>query len=163
MTFLETVDLAIKVIGLLSLIFTAIGLWQNSRYTRRNWNFNAFTHYTKRYDDIMGSFPDAAYMLRFDLDQPIQSNEDIRLSILKYLNMTSEEYYLWRDKYLDDKVWQIWLPEIKRTLRTPLFQREWQNLKEEFQTYPEFSAFVEQVQSEMLLPNRTQRPRRWFR
>ena len=63
------------------------------------------THYTKRYDDIMSSFPNGAYMLRFDRDKTIQSNEDVRLAVLKYLNMTSEEYYLWRDGYPDDKVW----------------------------------------------------------
>jgi hypothetical protein len=160
MTGLEKFDIAIKLIGIASLVFTAISLWQTSKYQRRQWNFNAFTHYTKRYDEIMGSFPEATYLLRFDLNQAIQSNEEVRLSVLKYLNMTSEEYYLWRDKYLGDKVWKIWLPEIKRTLRTPLFQREWQNLKEEFRSYPEFSSFVEQVQSDMLLSIRPQRPRR---
>jgi hypothetical protein len=94
MTALEIFDIVVKSLTFVSIAIAALSLWLNSRYTKRQWNFNAFTHYTKRYDDIMGSFPDAAYMLRFDLDQPIQSNEDIRLSILKYLNMTSEEYYL---------------------------------------------------------------------
>lgn len=101
----------------------------------------------------MSSFPDGAYMLRFNLDQPVQSNEDVKVAVLKYLNMTSEEYYLWLDGYLDDEVWNIWLPEIKRTLQSPLFQREWQNLKEEFESYEKFSKFVEQVQSEVILLN----------
>lgn len=160
MTLLEKIDLAIKVIGLLSLVFTAFGLWQNSKYTKRQWNFNTFTHYTKRYDDIMGEFPGQGYTLRFDLDHQIPSNDEVRLAVLKYLNMTSEEYYLWRDKYLDDKVWQIWLPEIKRTLQTPLFQREWPNLKGEFKTYEKFSEFVEQIQSEVVLINQPKQARR---
>jgi len=68
--------------------------------------------------------------------------------------MTSEEYYLWRDKYLDERVWRIWVPEIKRTLKSPLFQQKWQNLKGEFESCEEFSDFVEQVQSEVVLLNK---------
>ena len=159
MTVLEIFDIVVKSLTFVSIAIAALALWLNSRYTKRQWNFNAFTHYTKRYDDIMGEFPGQDYTLRFDLEHQIPSNNEVRLAVLKYLNMTSEEFYLWRDKYLDDKVWQIWLPEIERTLQSPLFQREWQKLKEEFKTYGEFSEFVEQVQSKVLLPNQPKQAR----
>jgi len=151
MTPIEIFELIVRSMTFVSIAIAAISLFRSSKYARRQWNFNAFTHYTKRYDDIMSSFPDGAYMLRFDLDQPVKSNEDVRLAVLKYLNMTSEEYYLWRDGYLDDQVWKIWLPEIKRTLRTPLFVREWGTLKREFHSYPDFARFVDEAQSDVLL------------
>jgi hypothetical protein len=160
MTALEIFDIVVKSLTFVSIAIATLSLWLNSRYTKRQWNFNAFTHYTKRYDDIMGEFPGQDYTLRFDLEHQIPSNNEVRLAVLRYLNMTSEEFYLQRDKYLDDKVWQIWLPEIKRTLQSPLFQREWQNLKGEFKTYEEFSDFVEQVQSEMVLLNPPRQARR---
>ena len=144
-------DIVVKSLTFISIAIAAFSLWQSSKYNRRQWNFNTFTHYTKRYDDIMGQFPDRGYAVRFELDREILSNNEMRLAVLRYLNMTSEEYYLWRDKYLDDRVWRIWEPEIKRTLKSPLFQREWQNLKGEFKSYKEFSNFVEQVQSEVNL------------
>ena len=161
-TALEIFDIAVKSLTFVSIVIAAFSLWQSSKYNRRQWNFNAFTHYTKRYDDIMGEFPNQGYTLRFDLEHPVTSNQEVRLAVLKYLNMTSEEYYLWRDKYLDEKVWQIWVPEIKRTLKTPLFQREWQHLKGEFKSYKKFSDFVEQVQSEEELFNRP-KPRKRHR
>ncbi len=163
MTALEIFDLVVKSLTFVSIAVATLSLWLNSKYTRRQWNFNAFTHYTKRYDDIMGEFPGQGYMLRFDLDHQIPSNSEVRLAVLKYLNMTSEEYYLRREKYLDYKVWKIWLPEIERTLKTPLFQREWPNLKGEFESYKEFSEFVEQTQSEVVLLNQPKKRRRFRR
>ncbi len=159
MTALAIFEIVVKSLTFVSIVIAAFSLWQSSKYNRRQWNFNAFTHYTKRYDDIMGEFPDQGYTLRFDLDHQILNNE-VRIAVLKYLNMTSEEYYLWCNNYLDDKVWKIWMPEIKRTLQTPLFQREWQTLKGEFRSYKEFSDFVEQVQSEVVLFDQSKQVRR---
>ena len=153
MTALEIFDVFIKSLTLVSLMFAAFSLWQNSQdqkrqseYQRKQWNFNAFTYYTERYEQIMSSFPE--YMLRFKTDQQVPQTKSLSLSALKYLNMTSEEYYLLEKGYLNKKVWEIWLPEIKRTLKTPLFIWQWQNLKHEFESYPEFSDFVEKIQSE---------------
>ena len=154
MTALEIFDIVVKSLTFVSIAIATASLWQSSKYNRKQWNFNAFTYYTKRYDDIMGKFYEQDYTLRFDLDHQIPSSKEVRLAVLKYLNMTSEEYYLWRNQYLDENVWQIWVPEIKRTLKTPLFQREWQNLKGEFESYKAFSDFVDQVQSEEELFNR---------
>ena len=147
MTTLEIIDAVTKLLGLLSIIFAGVALWQSSRYARKQWNLNAFTHYTNKYEQIMSSFPKNAYMLRFDLEQHIQSNEETRLAVLRYLNLTSEEYYLFKDGYISREVWGIWLPEIQRTLKSPLFVREWSNLRDEFTSYPAFSKFVERTQA----------------
>lgn len=125
MTGLELFDIAIRSLGIISIGISAFALWRSGKYTKKQWNFNAFTHYTKRFEDIMASFPENAYVLRFELDKVVTDQEEVRISVLKYLNMTSEEYYLHKEGYLDDKVWEIWLPEIRRTLRSPLFVSEW--------------------------------------
>lgn len=141
-----------------SLIVATLSLKQSSRIARKQWNLNAFNYYTNRYEEIMSSFPNSAYRLRFELDQPIQSTEEIRLAVLRYLNMTSEEFYLWKKGYIDQSVWEIWRTEIERTLSTPLFVREWQTLKNEFQSYKEFSDFVEGTQNKMMLLQPRKRP-----
>jgi len=151
MTTLEIIDVVTKLLGLLSIIFAGVALWQSSRYARRQWNLDAFTYYTEKYERIMSSFPENAYMYRFEIDKQIQSNEEIRLAVLRYLNLTSEEYYLWKDHYISNDVWKIWEPEIIRTLQTPLFVREWQFLRHEFKSYPAFSKFVDQIQEETTL------------
>ncbi|MBW4662578.1 MAG: hypothetical protein KME15_28385 [Drouetiella hepatica Uher 2000/2452] len=151
MTTLEIIDVVTKLLGLISIIFAGIALWQSSRYARRQWNLDAFTYYTEKYERIMSSFPKNAYMYRFEIDKQIQSNEEIRLAALRYLNLTSEEYYLWKDHYISNDVWKIWKPEIIRTLQTPLFVREWQTLRHEFKSYPAFSQFVDRIQAETTL------------
>ena len=151
MTTLEIIDAVTKILGLLSIFFAGCALWQTSRYARRQWNLNAFTYYTGKYEQIMSSFPKNAYMYRFETDRDIPSNEEIRLAVLRYLNLTSEEYYLWKDHYISKDVWELWEPEIKRTLQTPLFVREWTSLKYEFRSYPAFSKFVDQIQAETTL------------
>jgi hypothetical protein len=66
--------------------------------------------------------------------------------VLRYLNLSSEEYYLFKRGYLRADVWRIWEGEMVRTLRSPLLRREWTKLASEFVSYPEFSTYVEQVQ-----------------
>ena len=64
-------------------------------------------------------------------------------AVLEYLNLSSEEFYLWKRGYLSSEIWQIWESELIRTLRSPMLGREWAKLRPEFQSYPEFSMFVE--------------------
>ena len=147
MTTLETIDAVTKLLGLFSIIFAGVALWQSSRYARKQWNLDAFTHYTNKYEQIMSSFPKNAYILRFDLEQHIPSNEETCLAVLRYLNMTAEEHHLFKNGYISKEVWGIWLPEIQRTLQSPLFVREWSKLKDEFTSYPKFSNFVDRTQA----------------
>jgi hypothetical protein len=54
---------------------------------------------------------------------------------VRYLNLCSEEYYLYKQKWLHKKLWGIWEKELIRTLRSPLFVREWKKLADEFDAY----------------------------
>ncbi len=68
--------------------------------------------------------------------------------MLRYLNLCSEEFYLYKKKYLSSHIWRIWEAELKRTLSSPLVLREWAGLREEFRSYPEFLEYVERAQGE---------------
>jgi len=147
MTTLEIIDAVTKILGLFSIGIAGFSLLQTSRYARKQWNLNAFTHYTEKFERIMSSFPENGYMYRLDSTKSIRSNDEVRLAVLRYLNLTSEEYYLRKDGYISDEVWNIWEPEIIRTLQTPLLIQEWQNLKNEFMSYPRFQEFVDKTQA----------------
>jgi hypothetical protein len=115
----------------------------------RQMNAQVFLQYTQRYEEIMKSFPKNGWAARINSDDALpEPNDEISLCALRYLNLCSEEYYLYRDKYLSKKVWEMWEKEMIRTLQTPLFQREWMKLKDEFDAYPEFQAFVEDINHE---------------
>lgn len=159
MTFLEIYDVVVKGLTFISVGMAAFTIFQSSRSNRRQWHVGVFTTYTKRYECIMESFPKNAYRLRFDFYSNVPPSEELSLAVLKYLNLISEEFYLWREHYIDDKLWKIWEKEIKRTLRSPVVIREWKELKHEFEAFPEFCKFVNlsQAEADLIFRNSTKR------
>lgn len=106
-----------------------------------------FMKYTERYEQIMSSFPANAVGTRLDLaGEPPDASVPLTLAVLKYLNLCSEEFYLWKKGLIEDAVWKIWEQELKRTIASPLVRREWKTLQKEFDSYPEFLSYVYQIQ-----------------
>ena len=132
---------------LIATVIAAVGLIAGIRVYRRQMNAQVFIEYTKRYENVLSSFPQEAQKVRLDLTgKPPDPSKEITKSVLRYLNLCSEEFYLWNQGYLSKKIWQIWEAELKRTLQSPLLKREWDELKKEFEAYPEFSDYVDQIQ-----------------
>jgi hypothetical protein len=110
-------------------------------------NAQVFSDLNQRYDEIAKDFPKEAWQARFNLDTVMPpASPELTLCALRYLNLTSEEFYLYKKKYVRREVWQMWEGEILRTLRSPLFRREWKSLSSEFVSYPEFTRYVQDVQ-----------------
>jgi hypothetical protein len=132
---------------LLLAAFTAASIVLGVVLYRRQCNVQVFLEYTKRYADIMNMFPSEGRKARLDLfGEPPPESDELSLSVLRYLNLCSEEFYLCKKKYLSCHVWKIWEAELKRTLSSTLVVREWTRLREEFQAYPEFLEYVETAQ-----------------
>jgi hypothetical protein len=94
----------------------------------------------------MDSFPHETFRLRFDLDGELPPpSPELTICVLKYLNLCSEEFYLRKKGYIAKDVWSIWEDELIRTLRSRLFRREWESLRDEFVSFPDISGFVEKT------------------
>ncbi len=133
----------------ISVLIAAASFWTSVQISRRQMNVQAFTTYAERYEQIMSSFPENAFRARFHMDDVVPpESEQLTLCLLRYLNLSSEEFYLWEKKYIDQAIWEIWEDEIKRMLKSKLMEREWRKLEPEFRSYPEFRQFVEKTQSE---------------
>jgi hypothetical protein len=148
MEWIEQITKLGAVIGFLATVIgAAIGAYSWGRVIRRTLNAFVYMKYTERYEHIMNSFPQGTYSARLDSHgAPPEITEQLRLAILRYLNLCSEEFCLWQNKYIADGVWKIWQAEMDRTLVTPLYRKAWPLLEREFVSYPEFSKYVEQVQ-----------------
>jgi hypothetical protein len=134
---------------LLIVFFTAVSLVVGIVIYYRQSNAQVFLEYTKRYSDIMNRFPAEGLKARLNLLAKLpEKSDELSLAVLRYLNLCSEEFYLCKQKYLSSRVWGIWEAELKRTLSSPLFVREWAELREEFRSYPEFLEYVDRVQRE---------------
>jgi hypothetical protein len=132
---------------LLMTFFAAAGFIAGFIYYRRQCNVQVFLEYTKRYADVMNMFPSDGRSARIDLfKEPPPEIEELTLAVMRYLNLCSEEFYLWKNKYLSNGVWRIWEDELKRTLRSPLLRREWNKVRKEFESYPDFCKYVNDAQ-----------------
>jgi hypothetical protein len=121
-------------------------------------NAQVFTDCNDRYDQILASFPRSAWESRLNLGAGLPDESmELTLCVLRYLNLSSEEFYLYRRGYLRREVWDIWEGELLRTLRSPLLRREWKTLRQEFISYPEFSRYVEDAQGREESPARGER------
>jgi hypothetical protein len=146
-SFMTTYELLILIATVVSAVGGVAFVWVVLRTYKGQMNAQMFVECNNRYDQIIASLPADAWGARFDLDTALPApSTELTLCVLRYLNLSSEEFYLYRGGYLRRDVWVMWECELTRTLRSPLLTREWQTLKSEFVSYPEFARYVEEVQ-----------------
>ena len=141
----------VKLIGTLGTICAVfIAFWNYRKTQQRQQSAEVLTKYAERYEKVMSSFPPEAIIARLNSEgEPPKSTIELKLAVLRYLNLCSEEYFLWCKGFISKAVWEIWSRELVRMLKTPLYIREWKNLKHEFDSYPEFQAYVDGVQAQV--------------
>lgn len=140
-------EIAIQIATLLSVLLAAWSIYRTGLINRRQMNARIFLEYTKRYEAIMAAFPEGAFHFRLNRAGKAPAESDaLRMAVLRYLNLCSEEYYLHAQRYLASDIWNIWSRELERTLRSPLLRREWKKLRHEFDSFSEFTAYVDETQ-----------------
>jgi len=65
-------------------------------------------------------------------------------STLRFCTLVSLTYFLFLERRISKRMWHLMLRSAERRMRTPLFVREWQHVRSEFESFP---AFVELVTS----------------
>ncbi len=129
-----------------SVVLGFVGLIITVNNYRKQLNVQILMKYTERYERILDGFPEDGLDARFDSEALPPESRALTLCILKYLNLCSEEFYLWKNGYLETKIWRIWEVDLKRMVASPLVKREWLHLRKEFVSHPLFLRFVESVQ-----------------
>lgn len=139
-----TIELATQIATILGVLIAGVGVYFGIRVYRRQMNAQLFLAFTERHAKVAQRLPrhEERNAATKTPEDPSKTSE-ITSAILDYLNLCSEEYYLWQGRFLSTAIWEIWEAELIRTLRTPLFLREWKGLKAEFVSYPKFVEYVE--------------------
>jgi hypothetical protein len=143
---LQTATPVSVIVGFVSLIYTI------NNY-RRQATMQVLMKYTERYEHILDQLPQDALEARFDATVLPPQSAQLKLCVLKYLNLCSEEYYLREHGYLAKSVWRIWEGDLRRIIGSPLCQREWLPLRTEFVSHPDFLEYVERIQAEYRTAN----------
>jgi hypothetical protein len=146
-----------------TLILGITSLWVKIHGNRRHINASLFVEYTKRYDDIVSSFPKEALARGFAGGELPEENIEITICVYRFLHFLAGAFYFYRKGYLDKKAWGIWQGEINTILRSPVFRREWHKFADEHSLSPEFCRYVESVQARTTeIPARSETVKRIF-
>jgi hypothetical protein len=138
------VDLA----AVASAIAAVIGFLLTARQFRRQMNVQLFLEFTQRYGRIIDGFPAEARQARLEASgEPPADSPELRKALLKYLNLSAEEYHLYRNGYIAAPIWEMWEKKMLRALRSPLFVRGWKQLADEFDDQPDFVTYVRAAQA----------------
>jgi hypothetical protein len=145
----EDWQLLFAAVGALGAVTAGISLVVGFRQFNRQMNAQTFLAYTQRYEQIMCELPEGVRLGRFGAPSEMWvSDPKVQQAYLRYFSMCSEEYYLYRRKYVDPELWAIWKQGIVRTVRSPLGIAIWPVVEHEFDLYQEFQEWIRKVQRE---------------
>ena len=136
---IQIATLVATLIGFSGLIFT---FWS----FRRTMHSHVMMTYAERFAKLMDELPRELFIDSQTKKEEPPATQDVKLTFLKYFNLTLEEYYLQKKGYFPKDLWQVWEADIKKLLAHPLMKREWTDLRDSFRDDPEFFDFVENAQ-----------------
>jgi hypothetical protein len=134
--------------SLWALVISLIGLAVAVRSYHRQVKAQIFFQISDRYHNLLNSSPMLILDVRKQNPQTEESSPEFRAGILRYLFIVHFSHVLLELGYLDKDLWKILHAEHRRMLTTPGVLREWQILKDEFDTFPNFISYVDHVNVE---------------
>ena len=102
-----------------------------------------FADYTKRYQEITLNFPESINEVDFDFNKLEPKIKEKTLRYMRaYFDLCSEEYFLWKDGNIEDKVWKEWESGIKYAMSKTAFQKGWNYINIDTKYYEDFTKFI---------------------
>ncbi len=119
------------------------GLVQN----RRALQTQVAMEFYRRFEAIITRMPNEL-RLAASQDEPWSTLTDdrrsaIKLGMIQYLNLCSEEYALFRQRRLPRDVWRVSKFEIQRNFRNVLWRDVWRDVRDEYRSDKRFMSFME--------------------
>ncbi len=130
------------------LALTGLAIAMSLRSVRDQLWLQTFSDYTRRYLEILDRLPEEARVPdeSVDLDDlPAPERRRLLVSLRRYFNLCSEEFYLRKRRRIDSETWKIWESGIRATMRLPTFRSAWGIIGPEYAYFADFSAFMKGV------------------
>jgi hypothetical protein len=142
-----SLELFVRYGSLWTLILGVLSLGFAVRSYRRQVNAQIFFEIFGRYHDMLRAFPVHEWTGQFNSKNELPpSNTEVTSGVLRYMAIVHFAFMLHDLRYLSNDLWRILQAEHHRTLATPLFAREWRELRIEFNFFPTFVGYVDAVQ-----------------
>jgi hypothetical protein len=127
---------------LFSLLMGGLGLVVAVVNHREQVKTQIFLAMSARYDELLKN-SSAGFWLSAPpgTDLP-ERTDDLSISMLRFCILVSLTHLLFREHRIPRRMWQLMLRSAERRFRTPIFLREWEYLRSEFESFPEFISLV---------------------
>jgi hypothetical protein len=138
-----TIKEVTEVVSIIGVLIIAFALWFTVRSIRKQLQLNFYSEYTKRYQEIILNFPESINKECFRFDSLSKDEREKTLRYMRaYFDLCSEEYFLKRQKNLDDATWNEWKTGMQFTFSKSAFRQAWKILRLDTIYYREFTKFV---------------------
>lgn len=141
-----TIDSFIRYGSLWTLILGVLSLGFAVRSYRRQTNAQIFFEIASRYHGMLQSFPVHRWVLLDPKAEIPESSTELTSGVFLYMSIVHFAFILHELRYLSKDLWKILQAEHHRTLATPLFVREWNALRAEFNLFHSFLNYVDSIQ-----------------
>lgn len=74
-----------------------------------------------------------------------ERTHELVISMLRFCTLVSVTYLLFLERRIPKRMWELMLRSAERRFRSPVFMREWEHVREEFESFPQFVALVTSV------------------
>ena len=130
---------------LLSLLMGGLGLVVAVLIHREQVKTQIFLAISAQYDELLKN-SSAEFWLSFPhrTDLP-ERTDDLIISMLRFCTLVSLTHLMYRERRIPKRMWELMLRSAERRFQSPLFMREWEHLRAEFESLPEFVSLVTSV------------------
>jgi hypothetical protein len=136
---------AIQYATLFSLLMGGVGVIVAVFIHRVQVKTEVFLAMSSRYDELLKNSPSEFWLsLPSDTELPERTGE-LTISMLRFCTLVSLAYLLFLEHRIPRRKWELMLHSAERRFRSPLFRREWDYMKTEFEAFPAFIALVASV------------------
>lgn len=129
MTTGDWIQIGILAVAIISILYSQ---W-NDRKQRK---LQMYAEYTRRYQDIFMNMPDDIYNGTAEIDE--RTKKYMRF----YFDLCSEEYHLWQEGFVKNKVWELWVEGMQIETDREIFHQAWDAIKKEYN--PDFRNYFEE-------------------
>ena len=123
------VQMGLLIVAILTVIassyWSAKAIKETQKLAKRQYEFQFFADYTKRYQDLILKMP-------ANLNTTSIFNRDIDIYMRLYFDLCSEEYYLHTKGVIDSVVWGLWTEGIQMALKKKNYKIAWELLAENY-------------------------------
>jgi hypothetical protein len=140
-----TIGHLIQYTTLLSLLMAGLGVVVAVLNHREQVKTQIFLAMSAQYDELLKN-SSAGFWLSGPVGTELpERTDDLSISILRFCTLVSLTYLLFCEHRIPKRMWELMLRSAERRFRSPLFMREWEHLRTEFESFPEFVSLVTSV------------------